>query len=74
LIVYTSARGPYEYCNGIESPALPLPVDQNGNVMYNLHLNEHQTTQFQSDPDDPSAPLAGASKSMLGIDLNQILT
>jgi len=66
FVEYTSAKAPFDYCNNNESPALPLPVDQNGNVIYNLHTNVHETEQFQSDPNDPSAPSSSASKSMLG--------
>jgi len=67
---YTSARSPSDFCNRIESPALPLPVDQNGNVVYNLHLNVNQTTQFQFDLNYQPTPPSVPSKPILDIDLN----
>jgi len=70
FVVYTTARSPSEYCNKHESTAFPLPVDQNGNFVYNLHMNVHETTQLESNPNDLFASAFGASKSMLDIDLN----
>jgi len=70
LVVYTSARSPLDYCEGFDSLPLPLLADQNENVVYNLHMNVHETTRLESDPDDLFASAFGASKSMMDIDLN----
>lgn len=69
FLVYTSVRRPSEFCNGIESSAFPLPVNEKGNVLY--HLIVPQEADDQSDRNDPleSSSDAGKGKT-LDIDLN----
>jgi len=40
FIVYSFAQSPSEYCNKKESPALQLPVDQDGNSIYDPDILE----------------------------------
>jgi len=47
FIEYTSARSPSDFCNDIESPALPFPVDKNGIVDISLIVKEE--TQIETD-------------------------
>jgi len=70
--VYTSAKSPLDYCDGNESPALQLPVDQNGNVVYDLVV--HQGIHFQSAFMDEYGSSTGARRSMQSFDLNQLPT
>jgi len=68
--VFTSARSPLDYCQGNESPALPLPVDKNGKVVYNLHLNVEKTIEYQFDLNEQPATSSDANSPMLLFDLN----
>jgi len=67
-VEYTSARNPSDYCNGIKSPALPLSVDEKGNILF--YLIAQQRPYFQSDINDPPASSSSAGQPMLDIDLN----
>jgi len=70
FVVYTSARRPSEFCNGIESPALPLPVDENGNILY--HLIVQRGPHYQFSLNDPPVSSSGVDKvTALSLDLNQ---
>jgi len=69
FIEYTTVRSPSEFCNNIESPALPLPVDENRNILFHLIV---QDPNIQLDPNDQFAPSSDAGKSILDFDLNQI--
>jgi len=69
FLVYTTIRDPSDYCKGIESPALQIPVNRNVNDKYdsNIYQNTHK-----SDINYPSASSSGADKGKtLYFDLNQ---
>jgi len=60
FIEYTSARKPSDYCDRIESLALPVPAGKNGNVDVSLIVK--QGTQIQSDPNNQHENSSGAEK------------
>jgi len=55
LIVYSPAKSPSEFCNKKESPALQLPVDQNGNSIYDPDILD--TIHEPNDPNIFEVPL-----------------
>jgi len=66
FIVYTSARGPLDYCNGVESPALQIPINQNVNFVYDPNF-------YESSMNYSIASSSGTNRSKAFLfDLNQL--
>jgi len=70
FIEYTPARSPSEFCNDIESLALRLPVDKNGNVDLSLIVEEE--TQIKTDLNSQIASSPIVDKPVRDFDLNQL--
>jgi len=69
IVVYISDRNSLKYCNGIESPALSLSVDESENVSFYLILQPKP--HCQSNLNDLRVSSGVGKSKTLNIDLNK---